>query len=81
MQSVNGDYSVFDAGNTHYRLNQIPFDNHGAMLDPATADVSGRCDMLLGKLAVRKLEYCNIVDNCIAYLHTLQESDGSWFGL
>ncbi|MGR9088383.1 MAG: squalene--hopene cyclase, partial [Gammaproteobacteria bacterium] len=80
MQSSNGGYGAFDADNTHYYLNQIPFADHGALLDPPTADVSGRCIMLLGKLAVRHLEYADVVDNCIAYLRAQQESDGSWFG-
>lgn len=80
MQSRNGGYGAFDADNTHYYLNQIPFADHGALLDPPTADVSGRCLMLLGKLAVRHLEYADVVDKCIAYLRAQQEDDGSWFG-
>lgn len=80
MQSRNGGYGAFDADNTHYYLNQIPFADHGALLDPPTADVSGRCIMLLGTLAVRHLEYSNVVEECIAYLRTQQESDGAWFG-
>jgi squalene-hopene/tetraprenyl-beta-curcumene cyclase len=80
MQSRNGGYGAFDADNTYYYLNQIPFADHGALLDPPTADVSGRCIMLLGKLAVRHLEYAEVVDKCIAYLRAQQESDGAWFG-
>ena len=80
MQSRNGGYGAFDADNTHYYLNQIPFADHGALLDPPTADVSGRCIMLLGKLAVRHLEYSTVVEDCLAYLRAQQEGDGSWFG-
>jgi squalene-hopene/tetraprenyl-beta-curcumene cyclase len=80
MQSCNGGYGAFDADNTYYYLNQIPFADHGALLDPPTADVSGRCIMLLGKLAIRHLEYRDVIDSCIAYLRKQQEADGSWFG-
>jgi squalene-hopene/tetraprenyl-beta-curcumene cyclase len=48
MQSRNGGWGSFDADNTHYYLNHIPFADHGALLDPPTADVSARC---LGFLA------------------------------
>ena len=43
MQSRNGGWGAFDADNTHYYLNHIPFADHGALLDPPTADVSARC--------------------------------------
>ncbi|AMK78570.1 MULTISPECIES: squalene--hopene cyclase [Methylomonas] len=80
MQSRNGGYGAFDADNDHYYLNQIPFADHGALLDPPTADVSARCIMLLGKLGAKQLEYRDVIDRCIAYLRAEQEADGSWFG-
>ncbi|ATG90152.1 squalene--hopene cyclase [Methylomonas koyamae] len=80
MQSNNGGYGAFDADNTHYFLNQIPFADHGALLDPPTADVSARCIMLLGKLGARHLEYRDAIDRCLTYLRDQQEPDGSWFG-
>ena len=40
MQSKNGGWGAFDADNTHHYLNQIPFSDHGALLDPPTADVT-----------------------------------------
>src|SRR5208282_3822894 len=43
MQSRNGGWGSFDADNTHFYLNHIPFADHGALLDPPTADVSARC--------------------------------------
>ena len=43
MQSRNGGWGAFDADNTHYYLNHIPFADHGALLDPPTADVTARC--------------------------------------
>ncbi len=43
MQSKNGGWGAFDADNTYEYLNQIPFSDHGALLDPPTADVTARC--------------------------------------
>ena len=80
MQSSNGGYGAFDVDNDHYYLNHIPFADHGALLDPPTADVSGRCAMFLGNLVKTNPEYQPVLDRCIAYLKSEQEEDGSWFG-
>ena len=42
MQSRNGGFGAFDVDNVHYRLNYIPFADHGALLDPPTSDVTAR---------------------------------------
>ncbi|MGZ5840971.1 MAG: squalene--hopene cyclase, partial [Xanthobacteraceae bacterium] len=39
MQSQNGAWGAFDADNEYYYLNNIPFADHGALLDPPTEDV------------------------------------------
>jgi len=80
MQSRNGGYGAFDADNTYFYLNHIPFADHGALLDPPTADVSARCIMLLGQLVDRQPQYQPVIDQCINYLRKEQEVDGSWFG-
>ncbi|MGH8548105.1 MAG: squalene--hopene cyclase [Methylococcales bacterium] len=80
MQSKNGGFGAFDVDNTHYYLNEIPFADHGALLDPPTADVSARCAMFLSRMLDRHPEYHGTVDRSIEYLRTEQESDGSWFG-
>ena len=50
MQSKNGGFGAFDADNTYYYLNYIPFADHGALLDPPTADVSARCVSMMAQL-------------------------------
>jgi squalene-hopene/tetraprenyl-beta-curcumene cyclase len=80
MQSSNGGYGAFDADNTYYYLNHIPFADHGALLDPPTADVSGRCAMFLARLMDRRPEFRPVVESTIEYLRKEQEPDGSWFG-
>ncbi|MFS2021672.1 squalene--hopene cyclase, partial [Massilia sp. CT11-108] len=50
MQGRGGGWGAFEADNTHYYLNHIPFADHGALLDPPTADVSARCLSMLAQL-------------------------------
>ncbi|MGZ8247841.1 squalene--hopene cyclase, partial [Methylomagnum sp.] len=80
MASENGGWGAFDADNTHYYLNHIPFADHGALLDPPTSDVSGRCVMFLASVAERRAEFQPVIDKAIDYLRNEQETDGSWFG-
>ncbi len=80
MQSKNGGFAAFDADNTHEYLNQVPFADHGALLDPPTVDVSARVAALLGRLVGENPGYRDALDRCIDYLRREQESDGRWFG-
>ena len=41
LQSQNGGWGAFDADNNYHYLNNIPFADHGALLDPPTEDVTG----------------------------------------
>ena len=78
MQSRNGGWGSFDADNTHYYLNHIPFADHGALLDPPSADVSARC---IGLLAQRGMSREHpVLATALEYLRRTQEDDGSWFG-
>ncbi|MBE1159345.1 squalene--hopene cyclase [Dyella acidiphila] len=78
LQSKNGGFAAFDADNTHYHLNAIPFADHGALLDPPTEDVSGRVAACLGVLARPQDEAS--LRRCIDYLRSTQLEDGSWWG-
>lgn len=78
MQCKNGGWGAFDAENTCYYLNHIPFSDHGALLDPPTVDVSARCVSMLAQLGY-SLEY-EPVRRGLEYLRDEQEEDGSWFG-
>jgi squalene-hopene/tetraprenyl-beta-curcumene cyclase len=79
MQSADGGFGAFDADNDHEYLNYIPFADHGALLDPPTADVTARCISLLGQLGERP-ERNLTLQRAMAYLAATQEKDGSWFG-
>ncbi len=78
MQSGNGGFAAFDADNTYYSLNKIPFADHGAMLDPPTSDVTGRVVTVLARIG--RPEDKQALARAIAYLRAEQEDDGSWFG-
>ncbi|WKJ91779.1 squalene--hopene cyclase [Methylomonas montana] len=80
MQSQNGGYGAFDVDNTYYYLNEIPFADHGALLDPPTVDVSARCAMLMARVAKDHDEYLPTLQRTIEYVRSEQEADGSWFG-
>ena len=80
MQAANGGYGAFDVDNTYDYLNEIPFADHGALLDPPTADVSARCVMLMAKVAQDHDEYLPAYNRCLDYIRHEQEEDGSWFG-
>jgi len=78
MQSKNGGWGSFDADNTHAYLNHIPFADHGALLDPPTADVTARC---IGALCQQGIDKTHpVVARGIEFLKREQEADGSWFG-
>jgi len=78
MQSRNGGFSAFDADNTYYYLNEIPFADHGALLDPPTSDVSARCALAMARLG-RPQDRLALA-RCLAFLRREQEEVGAWFG-
>ena len=78
MQSRNGGWGAFDVDNDRQYLNHIPFADHGALLDPPTADVSARCLSFLAQLG--HPEDAEVIARGVAYLRREQEADGSWFG-
>jgi squalene-hopene/tetraprenyl-beta-curcumene cyclase len=80
MQSRNGGFGAFDVDNTHYYLNEIPFADHGALLDPPTADVSARCATLLALTGAKQPERAKALERCMSYLLREQEVSGAWFG-
>ena len=77
MQSENGAWGAFDADNEYYYLNNIPFADHGALLDPPTEDVTARCLSMLAQLGETQSP---AVTRAIDYLRKTQLADGSWYG-
>ncbi len=79
LVSRNGAWGAFDADNTHYYLNNIPFADHGALLDPPTEDVTARCVSMLAQLGERP-DTNPMLRRAIDYLRKTQLEDGSWYG-
>jgi squalene-hopene/tetraprenyl-beta-curcumene cyclase len=78
MQSRDGGWGAFDADNTHFHLNHIPFADHGALLDPPTSDVSARCIGMLAQFGYDR--HHPVMRTGVDYLRAEQEEDGSWYG-
>ncbi len=79
MQSSNGGWGAFEPENTHLYLNNIPFADHGALLDPPTADVSARCLSMLCQLGDMPAT-SEPARRALRYLLDEQLPDGSWYG-
>ena len=78
LQSRNGGWAAFDADNLEYYLNNIPFSDHGALLDPPTEDVTARCISMLAQLGETQANPA--VAAGVKYLRDTQLADGSWYG-
>jgi squalene-hopene/tetraprenyl-beta-curcumene cyclase len=79
MQSRGGGFGAFDADNDYEYLNHIPFSDHGALLDPPTADVTARCASMLAQLPLTR-ERRRALQRALKFLRRTQERDGSWYG-
>jgi len=78
MQSNNGGWAAFDVENDKEILNEIPFADHKALLDPPTTDVSSRILWALGNLGFSR-EHPK-VRKAIDFVKRNQETDGCWWG-
>jgi squalene-hopene/tetraprenyl-beta-curcumene cyclase len=83
MQCKAGGWAAFDIDNTQDLWNQMPYGDLKAMIDPPTADLTGRVLELLGHWRARRGEQLyrdEDVQRAIKFLLSLQESDGAWWG-
>jgi squalene-hopene/tetraprenyl-beta-curcumene cyclase len=78
MQNGDGGWGAFDHENNMQFLNNIPFADHNAMLDPSTADVTARVLECLGQMDWPATH--PVVLEGRAFLQREQRKDGSWFG-
>jgi squalene-hopene/tetraprenyl-beta-curcumene cyclase len=78
MQSRNGGWAAFDIDNVYEYLNNIPFADHGALVDPPTEDVGARCLSALVQLGAKPDD--PNVKRGLAYLLGEQMDEGSWYG-
>jgi squalene-hopene/tetraprenyl-beta-curcumene cyclase len=78
MQGGDGGWGAFDVDNNNKILNQLPFGDLEAMIDPSTPDLTGRVLELLGTIGYELSGHT--VRRAIRFLKRNQEEDGSWWG-
>jgi squalene-hopene/tetraprenyl-beta-curcumene cyclase len=72
-------WGAFDADNEYYYLNNIPFADHGALLDPPTEDVTARCLSMLAQFG-ETVEKSPAVARASIICKRTQLAEGSWYG-
>lgn len=78
FQCRDGGWAAFDKDVTQAWLEDIPFADHNAILDPTCSDLTARTFELLGYIDYDKNE--DSVQRAIQYIKDTQEDDGSWYG-
>jgi squalene-hopene/tetraprenyl-beta-curcumene cyclase len=78
MQCQAGGWAAFDLNNNQEWLNQIPYGDLKAMIDPNTADVTARVLEMLGSCEL-SIDSRNL-QRALTYLIREQETEGCWFG-
>ncbi len=78
MQGRDGGWGAFDRDNNKVVFNQIPFADHGALLDPSSNDVTARVLEALGRMGYPRDH--PVVERGLAFLRTHQEPEGAWYG-
>ena len=80
MQNRDGGWGAFDRGNTLELLCRVPFADHNAMIDPSTADLTGRVLESFGRRGENLRTGKTFLTQCEQFMRRKQEPDGSWFG-
>lgn len=85
MQCKPGGWAAFDLDNDADWLNQVPYGDLKAMIDPNTADVTARVLEMVGKLGPQGqtlIQTCDrtALQRALDYLSLEQEPEGCWFG-
>jgi len=78
MQGSDGGWASFDADNSRLVFNNIPFADHGALLDPSTEDLTGRGLELLGTLGHGPDHPA--AQRALGFIRKTQHETGAWYG-
>src|ERR1700704_2593628 len=78
FQCHGGGWAAFDKNVTTPWLEDMPFADHNAILDPTCSDLTARTLELLGYIGFNPKT--RRVRDAIHYLIETQEADGSWYG-
>ncbi len=78
FQCDDGGWAAFDKEVTQHWLEDVPFADHNAILDPTCSDLTGRTLELLGYIGFNRNSMC--VRRALRHLRITQEDNGSWYG-
>ncbi len=78
FQCRDGGWAAFDKDVTQQWLEDVPFADHNAILDPTCSDLTGRVLELLGYIGFDRCD--TRVRRAVRMLQNTQEDDGSWYG-
>ncbi|MEP6667993.1 MAG: squalene--hopene cyclase [Chthoniobacter sp.] len=78
FQCKDGGWAAFDKDVMQGWLEDVPFADHNAILDPTCSDLTGRVLELLGYIRYDRESI--IVRRALKFLRETQEDDGSWYG-
>lgn len=78
FQCRGGGWAAFDRNVTDRWLEDVPFADHNAILDPECSDLTARVLEVLGMVQFDRHD--PRVLRAVAYLQRTQEADGSWYG-
>lgn len=78
MQNRDGGWGAFDKDNDAEFLCRVPFADHNAMIDPSTADLTGRALEALAMWGQPPNDPA--MRRGIEFLRRTQERDGCWYG-
>jgi squalene-hopene/tetraprenyl-beta-curcumene cyclase len=78
FQCRDGGWAAFDRDVTQRWLEDVPFADHNAILDPTCSDLTGRMLELLGAIGYPRES--RVVQRALALLRQTQDADGSWYG-
>ncbi len=78
FQCKNGGFAAFDKDVTKGWLQDVPFADHNAILDPPCSDITSRALEVFGRMGIDRKE--RFVQRAIRFVRETQLPDGSWEG-
>jgi squalene-hopene/tetraprenyl-beta-curcumene cyclase len=78
MQNKDGGWGAFDKDNDCWILTELPFADHNAMIDPATADITARVSECLARFGWPASH--PVLKRALHFIGKDQCEDGSWYG-
>ena len=78
FQNRDGGWAAFDKDVQNPLLENVPFADHNAILDPSCCDVTARVLEILGHLGFRRSHPA--IRRAVHFLQEKQETDGAWYG-